>query len=255
MMLNVQSNKQPHANYLPQLNYVLLLISTFFSISSFSQCDKNVLTGTFASIPFTLRCPGYQYSFSPHNTTEVLDILDHNDINLVKREFLAVETRIKDHVLKKTNAYFLEHLNFYTLEIVDLDRVDDFKNKVPTMDLTKCPAKYAVDYYFEPIENVKYCVGFALDEKMKIISTDNFPKGKIEPFQNTTVCALYDLGETYLNLPIADLELIVHKNKFYWSLLEKANYIGGENKRQRVLINTADLSDYLLLDVVHYVDF
>lgn len=251
----MQSNKQPHTSYRPQLNYVLLLIIIFFSSSSFAQCDKKLLTGTFASIPFTLRCPGYQYSFSPHNTTEILDILGHNDINLVKREFSAVEACIKEHVLKNTNAYFLEHLNFYTLEIVDLDRADDFKHRVPTMDLTQCRAKYTIDYYFEPLENVKYCVGFALDEKMNIISTDNFPKGKVKPFQNTTVCALYDLGEAYLNLPTTDLELIVHKNEFYWSLLEKANYERGENKRQRILISAADLSDYLLLDVVRYVDF
>jgi hypothetical protein len=251
----MQSNKQWLSNYLSQMNYLFVVLCGLFSISSFSQCDRKLLTGTFATIPFTLRCPAYQYSFSPHNTTEVLDILDHNDINLVKTEFLAVEARIKDHVLKNTNAYFLEHLNFYTLEIVDLDRVDDFKNKVPTMDLRQCLAKYAMHYYFEPLKNVKYCVGFALDEKMNIISTDNFPKGKVKPFQSTTVCALYDLGETYLNFPTTDLALIIYNNAFYWSLLEKSDYEPGENKRQRVLINAADLNDYLLLDAVFYVDF
>ncbi len=255
MNTNMQSNKQWLSNYLLQMNYLLVVLCGFFSMSSFSQCDTKLLTGTFATIPFTLRCPSYQYSFSSQNTTEVLDILDHNDINLVKTEFLAVEARIKDHVLKKTDAYFLEHLNFYTFEIVDLDRVDDFQDKVPTVDLTQCLAKYAMHYYFEPIENVKYCIGFALDEQMNVISTDNFPKGKINPFQNTTVCDLYELGETYLNLPTTDLALIVYNNAFYWSLLEKANYERGENKRQRILINTADLSDYLLLDAIFYVDF
>ncbi|WP_158963227.1 hypothetical protein [Myroides fluvii] len=251
----MQSNKSLSSKSQLTMQYSILFISIFFSISSFSQCDQKILTGSFDTTVFSLRCPAYQYSFSPHNTTEVLNILDHNDINLVKSEYLTVEARIKDRVLSKTNAYFLAHLNFYTLEIVDLDRVEDFKYRVPTMDLTQCPAKYVVHYYFEPLENVKYCVGFALDDKMKIISTDNFPKGQIKPFQNTTVCALYDLGAKYLNLPTADLDLIVYKNKFYWSLVEKVNYKSGQNKQQKVIINAADLSDYIILDEVVSVDF
>lgn len=232
-------------------NIVILFIVSIYSVTCnalYSQCNETLLTGAFEDSSI-FRCPSYIYSYTPHNKNNVvLDILDHNDIELVKNEFQTVSAQIKKIVLKTTNRYFFENLNFYSFEVVCLDSISAFEDKIPFVDLEKCKAKYEINYYFEPIENVKYCVGFLLDESLNIIDKSNFPKGKIKPFEKKSICEIKDLGRKFLNAEIKELRLIVYKNKFYWSLLEMKNYTEGENFVRNILFESADLSNYVILN-------
>lgn len=237
------------------MKYLLLFIGVIFSNISYSQCGARLLTGTFDNVRFILPCPAFQYSFTPHNNEVELNVLNHNNIDLVKEEFLNVESIVRQHILNKTTNYFLDHLKFYSLDIVSTDRIDDFKHRISSIDMKRCSAKYSIYYYFEPMKNVKYCVGFTLDNTMRIITTDNFPHGNIEHFQQTTICEIYDLGTKYLKVPTEDLKLIVYNNKFYWSLIEKINYRQGRNQVQKLLIEAANLNNYLTLNEEVYVDF
>ena len=230
------------------------LLLLLFYINIYSQDSKIVLTGTFENVRHILSCPSFSYSFNNSEINDSLDILNDNNIELVMDEYLKVSSTVKDYVLSKTNTYFQDNLEFYSLEIVRPDRLDDFVNRVPKVDGSRCHIKYSIDYYFTPIKNLKYCVGFALDKNLNIITPDNFPYGEIPPFEETTLLELESLASSYLNKKVEDLELIVVANKFFWRLKESFNYEQGKNIIKEILIDTSNLKSYTIKESEIYVN-
>ncbi len=216
---------------------------------------KKKILGTFENIRYTLNCPTYKYSFNYTNNSKELDILNHNNIELVNETFIYVDNFIKEYISKSSDLYLLENLNFYSIEIVELFDIESFKNRGSKVIPEKCKIKYSVYYYFEPIQNVKYCIGFAINENMEILNSNNFPSGSFEPFYQTTICEIKRKASNYLNSEVEDLGLIVSENKFYWSLNEKVNYKQGENKIKNIKIETSNLEKHIITDKVIYVDF
>ena len=220
-----------------------------------SQCTEKLILGTFENIKYSLGCPSYKYSYDYTNNSKKLDVLNHNNIELVNETFIYIDKFIREYISKISNSYLLENLNFYSIDIVDFSSTNNFKYKVPRVVPEECKIKYSVYYYFEPIQNVKYCIGFAINEKMEILNNNNFPNGVFEPFYQTTICEIKSIASHYLGSEVEDLNLIVSENKFYWSLNEKVNYKQGENKIKNITIESSNLEKYLITEKIYYVDF
>lgn len=232
----------------------LLLVLPFIHNISYSQDHKIILTGTFENVRHILSCPSFSYSFNNSEINDSLDILNDNSIELVMDEYIKVSSTVKDYVLSKTSTYFQDNLEFYSLEIVRPDRLDDFANRVPKVDSSRCHIKYSINYYFVPIIGLKYCVGFALDKNLNIITPDNFPSGEIPPFEETTILQLETLASTYLNKKVEDLELAVIENKFFWRFKESINYEQGKNIVKEISIDASNLKSYSIKESEIYVD-
>lgn len=253
---------------------LLHFIIFFYGQITFSQCDDNLLNGTFENIKYILKCPTYSFNEQSNNFKNINDPFKKGNIKLVKDEYQIIDSLVRYTILKEATPYFKERLVFNSFEKTYNDSIQYFKNIGPKVDLNVCKAKYAIYYYFEPIENVKYCIGYAFDKDLKWLKEDRksltiayekyddlkisieYPNyQQVRPFEKTTICELKNLGQKYLNKEIENLELIFLKDKFYWSVNEKDNFHRGENSIKNVLINPSNLAEYQVIDAKVYVDF
>ncbi|KAA5534057.1 hypothetical protein [Paenimyroides baculatum] len=251
---------------------MLFLLIFFFSYTGFSQCNEKLLSGTFENIKYILKCPTYSYNQESKNFSYIKHPFEKGNIEMVKHDYIKIDSIVKNIILKEASAYFKEKLIFQSFEKVYKDSLDNFKNNALKRDLDKCKVKYSIYYYFEPIENVKYCIGYAFDESLNWIKEDKVSYlvpyddeyGKIieypiyenvKPFENISICSLKELGKHYLNNDVENLELIFLKESFYWKMNELKLQYRGENIVKSVLINPNDLQDYLIKDANTYVEF
>ncbi|WP_218620388.1 hypothetical protein [Flavobacterium sp. I3-2] len=253
---------------------LLYFIIFFYGQIVFSQCDDKLMSGTFENIKYILNCPTYTFNKQSNDFKNIDDTLKKRNIKLVKDDYQIIDSLVRYTILKDASPYFKEKLVFSSFEKTYNDSIGNFKNISPKVDLNICKAKYSIYYYFEPIENVKYCIGYAFDKDLRwlnenrrsiIIAYENYDDLKISveypsyqqvsPFEKTTICELKKLGKKYLNKEIENLELIFLKDRFYWSMNEKEHFYRGKNSIKNVLINPFNLKEYRVVDVKIYVDF
>lgn len=253
---------------------LLHIIIFLYGQITFSQCDDKLLNGTFENIKYILKCPTYSFNKLSNNFKYINDPFNKGNIKLVKDEYQRIDSLVRYTILKEASPYFKEKLVFSSFEKTFNDSIKNFKNIDPKVNSNACKAKYAIYYYFEPIENVKYCIGYAFDKDLKwlnedrksiIIAYENYDELKfsveypkyqqIDTFEKTTICELKKLGKKYLNKEIENLELVFLKESFYWSINEKENFHNGENFFNKVLINPSNLKEYQILKAKAYVEF
>jgi len=250
----------------------LLILILFIKQIAFSQCKDQLLSGTFENIKYILNCPTYSYSKESQNFNHIKHPFEKGNVEMVKYDYIKIDSIVKNVILKEASAYFKEKLIFKSFEKVHKDSFDNFKNNALKRDLDKCKVKYSIYYYFEPIENVKYCIGYAFDESLNWIKEDKvsylvayddeygklseYPNYEnVKPFQNISICELKELGNNYLNSDIQNLELIFLKNSFYWKMDELKSESAGENIVKSILINPSNLEDYIIKDARKYIEF
>jgi hypothetical protein len=158
-----------------------------------------------------------------------LSILDDNDIKVVEKEILPIKKKLEKKIIEYAGYDFFSKLEFYDVDITYPDSIAQFTDRMPSVDMEKCKAKYAFQYYFRPIKGIKYCVGFALDENLNIISEFNFPrknkKNRIK--ENVTICDLYKIAEKELSSNLfeqIDFEFDTELDKFWWVVEIKHNF-------------------------------
>lgn len=249
----------------------LLIIILFINQLAISQCNEKLLNGTFENIKYVLKCPTYSYNQESKNFSYIKHPFEKGNIEMVKQDYIKIDSIVKNIILKDASNYFWSKLVFQSFDKVYKDSIGSFRNNALKTDLDKCKAKYSIHYYFEPIENVKYCIGYAFDEGLNWIKEDRVSYlvayddeyGKIieypsyenvKPFENISICSLKELGKHYLNNDVENLELIFLKGSFYWKMNELKPQSIGENIVKSVLINPSDLKDYIIKDARVYIE-
>lgn len=247
---------------------LIILINKF----AFSQCEDQLLSGTFENIKYILKCPSYSYNHDSKNFKYLNHPFEKGNIVMVNDDYIKTDSIVKNVTLKDASTYFKEKLVLYSFEVVYNDSISNFKNIGPKKDLDNCKIKYAIFYYFQPIENVKYCIGYGYDENYKWIKEDRvshlvayddeygkimeYPKYEnVQAFEAISVCRLKDLGTKYLGTKVKGLELVFLKNSFYWKMNELKPESRGENMIKSVLINPSNLEEYIIKDAKVHIEF
>jgi hypothetical protein len=131
-------------------------------------------------------CPAYIFSYEG-KTNPKLDILEANNISLAGADCLIAIEKAKEYIVKNRGAEFLNHVDFERINITYLDSADAFTNldfylkKVPRYDLSKCKAKYFVNFMFHSDKTEFYRFGVAMNEEFEILSPLLLPDNKTNP--------------------------------------------------------------------------
>ncbi|GAB3734203.1 hypothetical protein GCM10027594_15760 [Hymenobacter agri] len=231
-------------------NVFLILSIIFFTGSTTSaQCideDKIKYGGDFGSYDYTFFCPTYSFSYKGE-TSKKWSILNPIDIRQVEPTILPVKKTVEQKIKEYAGEAFFSRLTFYTVDIVYPDSIDKFKGRMPEAKKAGCKGKYYFYYYFRADAKAAYCVGFAVDEKMNIISPFNFPsKQDYKPIDTTlTVCKVIKkakrFGKKLSPIDKIEFEYDSKAKRFYWLVTQEIVVPkAGLNTRNQLVVDAAE---------------
>jgi hypothetical protein len=235
-------------NFMKSAICLILLLS--ISLNMRSQCageEKLTCGGDWAGIDYIFFCPTYTFAFNG-DTSKQWNILNNKiDIYQIKNKIFPVKAKIEAQILNYSGKKFFNDLNFVSVDVVFPDSVEKFSNRVPSIIMDKCKAKYFFYYKFIPIENVHYNIGIAVSEQGEILNKFDFSAKKDYKMidKKLTICDVLEIAKKYEEqiYPIESIKLHYNEKdkKFYWLVRQGLKeYTKGTHYLNELLIDASN---------------
>lgn len=225
---------------------VMMLLPVY---TVFSQCkyyDNLKVGGNFNSSEYIDHCPTYKFSVDAEKSDVGYHYLDR-PMSLAPENIGEVRSNLEKLLSEKIGKDLADKLVFKSVAISYYDSIAKFHARYPVVDMSKCKTKYFFFYDFEPVKDVKYCVGIALDDYQQIISELQFPEEEekkiLDP--SLTVCKVVEIAKA-TGTPIEPIESVSfefdeNKKEFFWVVRQKiVNPQKGVNEYNQILIEARD---------------
>ncbi len=203
------------------------------------------LGGEFDFIKYQHRCAIYKFSKNG-DKSEKWNTLNPNDIEKISKIVEPIKQTLENRIMEYSNSDFFNRLSFSSVDVNFKDSIANFENRNNIHRI--CNSKYYFYYYFKPVNKVKYCIGFAVNEKGEILSKFNFPsKSDYKNIDRTLdVNKVLKIARSYKNIkPIKEITFEYDKKqkRFYWLIKQKEKRIKANRYKYNVLkIDASDIS-------------
>jgi hypothetical protein len=214
------------------MKIIIVVFSFVFIVLDLSaQCisqDKITSGGDWSNYDYTYFCPAYNFAYNGNKDKEWSTVSDPIDINLVGKQIFPLKKKIESIIKRFAGEEFYSKIKFCSVDIVYLDSLEKFEDRMPSCNMNKCKAKYFFNYLFSPVEGARYNIGIAVNKDWKIVSKFNFPSKKDYQVVDTslTICKIVKIAESFKSriLPIKSIRLDFepNENKFYWVVEQEA---------------------------------
>ncbi|MDR2221668.1 MAG: hypothetical protein LBE34_02900 [Flavobacteriaceae bacterium] len=231
------------------LPILLTLFMTLLGVKGIAQCtnyNKLKIGGDYNSDSYIDVCPTYKFSPDAKYSDIGYFYLDRPQ-SFVPKYVVGVQESLEKKLEGLIGEDFSKKLTYKGVSISYYDSIAKFHARYPVVDLLKCKTKYFFYYEFEPVKEVKFCVGIALDDNQKIISDLPFPdeqeKLYLDPELN--VCKVLEIAKAS-QTPIEPIDFVSFefdptKREFFWVVRQKiANPKKGINEYNQILIEARD---------------
>lgn len=234
-----------------------------FALEGYSQCanyDKLKIGGDYNSSSYIDVCPTYKFSLDAEASTTGYFYLDRPQKFVPK-----VVEQIQENLEKKLEAMIGDELatklHYKGVSISYFDSIRKLETRFPVVDLEKCKTKYFFYYELEPIKDVKFCVGIALDDDQKIISPLPFPteQAKLTLDPELNVCKVLQIAKES-KTPIEPIDFVsfefdATKKEYFWVVRQKiVNPKKGSNEYNQILIEARDHRQVVSYKRYVYID-
>lgn len=231
-----------------------IIMAIFFLLPTyiiFSQCkyyDKLIVGGNFNSSEYIDHCPTFKFSVDAGKSDVGYYYLDR-PMDLAPSNIDEIKSNLEALLSEKIGKDFVDKLSFKSVAISYYDSISKFHARYPVVDMSKCKTKYFFFYNFEPIKDVKYCVGIALDDYQQIISELLFPEEEEKRILDSelTVCKVIEIakeaGPSIEPIESVSFEFDPNKKEFFWVVRQQiVNPQKGVNEYNQILIEARDAS-------------
>lgn len=228
---------------------VQIVLFGLFAAKGFSQCanyDKLKVGGDYNSSVYIDACPTYKFSMEAQKSDTGYFYLDRPQ-QLVPKVVVQIQENLEKKLEDLIGEDFASKLAYKGVAISYFDSIKKLESRFPVVDLASCKTKYFFYYEFVPIDDVKFCVGIALDDNQKIISDLPFPveedKLRIDP--ELTVCKVLEIAKNS-KTPIEPIDFVSFefdptKREFFWVVRQKiVKPKKGNNEYNQILIEARD---------------
>lgn len=208
-----------------------LLLSIFTGVTLLSGCtisQKVETGGDWVGYDHIYFCPAYCFS-EQGQPSKSLHIIACNHISNIDTNFTTTLDVVEAYIRARGGQEYSTNSKFAYAHVTYLDSAENFRNKHPQYDTTKCgETKYYVRFQFSPKPNVNYRMGFALDKRNQIISSPNFPKGNsnFNPANVISPSEAFRIAKRHnkkIVIPTESIELVYDsvENCFVWDIVQE----------------------------------
>lgn len=228
--------------------FLVFIVANFTTL--WSQCkDDEVLKigGDFQNAEYISHCPTYTFAYGGINSKKWSGHSQPIDIELIGDEIFPVKENLENKLKTEMGEELFSKMRFQSVSVSVYDSISKMKSRYPVVDMYQCKTKYFFFYHLEPVKNVKYCIGIALDDYQRILSDLPIPtekeNQKLDPVLN--VCKAIELAKA-TEIPITPIESVYldfdSKRKAYFWIVKQQIVAPkyGENEYNEVRIEASD---------------